>query len=256
MREALSVWHVGALEFRERILDFTSSEQGRPRVTALYADGVCVANALSLMQFDSKDIQVQLCEDCGIVHCEPGGWVCLRRFGSLVLWVPCFDRMYEDEDARTEYAPPRFSQGLPAFSESVYQELVERVPGFTAFDNIQELNSREVLRMLQAEAPARVLGTFPSTPALVREELLLTGGTQQADVTSLKRLLRYAWTHDLVAVPGPASTPVEFYVDIPGTPDWGPVGTVRGRELLRLADRTVDLVAASLPAGVNAHQMD
>lgn len=249
------MWHVRELEFRERVLDFTSSGQGCPTVTALYADGVCIANALPLMEFDSDHIQVQICEACGVVHCEPGGWVCLRRLGTLVLWVPCFDRMAKDEHGLTEYAPPRFALGLPAFPEGAYQELAARVPGFSAIGGIRGLSSREAVRILQAEAPARLLGTFPSEPALVREELLLTHGDQQEEaVTRLKRLLRHAWTNDLVAVPGPESVPVEFYLDIRGTPEWRPFGTSGNRELLRLADCTVDLVSAPSAASANAHR--
>ena len=77
------MWKINSLEIKPAILDFSSSEQGKREVSRLLSDGIELINAIELVDWDSEDTQVLICEECGYVHCEPGGWVSFRRSDSL-----------------------------------------------------------------------------------------------------------------------------------------------------------------------------
>jgi hypothetical protein len=89
---------------RRATFDFSSSDGCIHQVTPLLADDQLLANAIELIDWSDDPVQVRVCEQCGFVHCEPGGWLSLRNGGSAVLLIPAFSRMAENS---SEYAPPK-----------------------------------------------------------------------------------------------------------------------------------------------------
>src|SRR5438046_2975910 len=83
-------------------LDFSSSGQGLHPDLRLLADGELLANAVGLVDWTDDPVQVQVCEACGITHCETGGWLAFRRVGPTAVLIPAFAKMAENEH---EYRP-------------------------------------------------------------------------------------------------------------------------------------------------------
>src|SRR5688572_16755934 len=177
------MWCVRNIEFRPVEMDFTSSGQGRHSSTAVYADGAEIINALDLVQFVDGPIQLQVCGHCGITRCASGGWVSPRRFGEGLLLIPCFREM-EAEPRRGrsvgargdvyEHDPPYGNEkNGPAFlTGAALERAGSRVPAFRELDRWPLLRASEFTRIMQAAAPARLLGEFPDPPQ-VRDELVV-----------------------------------------------------------------------------------
>ncbi len=120
------MWSVGSLETRTRILDFFRGGGGRHRSIALFADGIQLINALELVDFSSERTQLIICEECGIVHCNPGNWVKFVRIGNSILLVPAFRHMEMGIFERQEYSPPDFTlkRGVPFLDDSLSTSLL------------------------------------------------------------------------------------------------------------------------------------
>lgn len=224
------MWCVETLEYRERVLDFRSAGLGQRSVVALYADGEMLVNALSLVNFEDAiagPVQVHVCEDCGHTSCAPGGWVALRRFADAVLWTPAFTDMLSETSGISEYAPPSVvrSRGIPTFALTKYRELRARVPALPAFEMLTELRWSEAARLLQLAAPGRVLGQFPDAPRPRRDAFLTTSdGELATQLTNLSRTLEAALDSRAAAREVTLKTPIGFCLDLPGTPEWTPLG--------------------------------
>ncbi len=233
------MWRIESIQYLDRVLDFTSSGQGQRKVTALHADGACLVNALSLLEFadDGCCLQIRICEDCGVTHCQPGGWICARRLGGSVLWIPCFEAMESDPNGASEFAPPFFERGMPYFRPEKYGELRGRAPGFPALENIPRLRSRDAVRVLQMDAPGRVLGQFPARPSVRADSLIASDtGDLPRDLEALQAGLAEAWELDLPLAEIRGASPVSFFVDIAGTPRWTPAGRNLDATVLALDD--------------------
>jgi hypothetical protein len=221
-----NMWHVESIEHVPRVLDFSSSGQGLREVTTLIADGICIANAVSLLDFANIDerLQVHICENCGVTGCEPGGWITLRRLGSAILWVPCFEAMAADVAAAREYAPPTYERGLPIFGAVTYEALRRHIPEFPPIELVAPLRSRDAIRLLQWHAPGRVLGRFPDPPRLRREAVLASDlGELDRAVDALEATVAGAWENDRPLREVENGNAKCFYLDLPGTPAWAPI---------------------------------
>ena len=157
------MWKIESLEIKPAILDFSSSAQGKLEVSRLLSGDIELINALELVDWDSEDIQVLICEECGYVRCEPGGWVSFRTSGSLVLILPAADYVWGDSKDKSEYRPPPYlmKRGIPYFTLSTYEDLRSRHSSLPAVDRIQELNLREATLLFHWNAPFHVLGEPP-----------------------------------------------------------------------------------------------
>lgn len=144
-------------------MDFTSSGQGRPVVTQLLFDEIVVANAVELTDWAEESVQLEVCEACGVIHCNPGGWGALRRLGDSVVLIPDFQAMTEGP---IEYRPPGWmSKPGPALvSGSLVEELWAAVPELPAVTGLKPLSGSEAARCMQWSAPLKVLGEFPAPP--------------------------------------------------------------------------------------------
>ena len=157
------MWKINSLEIKPAVLDFNSSGQGKREVSRLLSDGIELINALELVEWESDDTQVLICEDCGYVHCEPGGWVSFRRSDSLVLILPAADYVWGDSKDKNEYRPPPYlaKRGIPYLTLATYEDLRSRHSALPTVDQIRELNLRESTLLFHWNAPAHVLGEPP-----------------------------------------------------------------------------------------------
>jgi hypothetical protein len=220
------MWSVEDIEARAVELDFSSSGQGRRAATAVRAAGVRLFNAIELVEVDPSATQVEVCECCGIPHCSRGGWVAFRRIGERVVWVPAWDEMEKGEWEMAEYSPPSFvqSRGAPVFSKSAWDRLRALHSGLPDAHALPEINSRETARLWQWSAPGRVLGTFPAVPRTRRDLLVaVTDGDLGAEAECVDECLRdhYELKEAMEFLPPHVSVaPIEFWLDLPGTPGW------------------------------------
>lgn len=149
----------------------------------------------------------------------------LRRFGSSVLWMPAFSSMAAEPNS-AEYNPPRYMSevGLPAFSEEAYARVRESSRSLPSVEEIVVLGSRELLLILQWEAPGSVLGNFPEPPCLREDALVAVDRGDLADSKeALLGLIRQAWTQPRALVPCSADERIAFFIDHPGHPAWAPL---------------------------------
>lgn len=216
-------------------LDFTSSGQGIRKDRALVADDEEIANAVGLVDFSENPLQAVVCKSCGYTGCEQGGWVALRRVGDAVVWLPDFETMAQGEGEMTEHAPPSFLarrgalvlRGRPL--ESVRAELSE----FPDPSSLPALSGVDVARLVQWEAPGRLLGRFPDVPRIDRSRLIAVDpGDTSLRAAELNRLVDlYVSSRDAV-VPTGGAHPVTFFVDLPGIPEWTPMAETGEGELV------------------------
>lgn len=231
------MWSVEAtdIEASAVALDFSSSGQGRRAATAVGAAGVRLFNAIELVDVEPSATQVEVCECCGVPHCSPGGWVAFRRIGERVVWIPAWDGMEDGQWGMSEYSPPTFlqSRGAPVFSAPAWDRLRALHGGLPAARALPQIKSREAARLCQWSAPGRVLGTFPDVPRTRRDLLIaVTDGDLEAEAGCVDRCLRdhYEGEQAMEFVPQHISvTPIEFWLDLPGTPSWRSFGHTDGQ---------------------------
>jgi hypothetical protein len=227
------MWNVRNIEFRPVELDFRSSGgQGRHSTTAVFADGVELINALPLLDLCSDPVQVIVCGHCGIVNCKPGDWVCLRRLGHGLVVIPSFPDVSERSDP--EYGPPDCinRKGAAFISGDALRALGTGAVAFRELDRWPWLTASEFSRIMQWEAPTRILGEFPAPPRLQREFVVaLDPGQQEETMTVFDDLLAraFASTEPVTPVRG---DPVSFFLDLPGFVEWVPLAFDSGTALL------------------------
>lgn len=212
------------MEPQRAMVDFSSSEQGRPTVTQLTGDGEIFANAIEFTTWSADPVQVEVCSECGVERCAPGGWVALRRSGDRVIWLPAFDEMAEDD---AEFGPPRYfeERGVPIFEPEPAKALAEAV-GVT-LDEVRPLESRDVAHLLQWAAPGQILGVAPAAPQVRREDVLAaTSGDCDDALKHLDELLAAAIASEtgvMLEEPPDGAEPISFFLDLPGHPEWTPL---------------------------------
>jgi hypothetical protein len=237
------LWFVDQVQAPPVELDFRSSGQGMRQSRAIVAAGIRLINAVGLVEFGPDLTQVQVCEECGMVGCSVGGWIAMRRLGPFVLWLPAWGALEGGAWERSEYTPPSYmaSPGPPMFAPAAWSQLRALVPSVPAVDDVPHLNSREVAQLVQWSAPGQVLGRYPTLPKLQRKSVVAVAiGDLQVEMDSLDRLLL-----DYYSVPGPLEPtlevrslrPVDFYLDLPGTPAWTPAGHAGAVQYLLVAGR-------------------
>lgn len=194
--------------------------------------------------------QVEVCERCGYSHCAPGGWVAFRRMGQSVVWLPAWEEMEQGAWEASEYRPPSFlrTKGVPVFSRTCWERLRTLHGGLPCCEEVPRINSREAARVCQWAAPARVLGEYPSVPR-VRCDLVLaaTDGDLATELSAVDQCLQdhYGAMDPMELAPEDVVVrPVEFWLDLPGTPGWKSFARVEDQVCIVLHE-TVALVRAS-----------
>jgi hypothetical protein len=141
-------WFISQLELRAHQL--AGAEYGLVPLDAVgvYAETTCVANAINLVEQPAEGVQLSVCDACGVEHCNQNDRAVLRRAGEFVVLAPDFSAMQE------------------AFPDA-------RV--------IEPLNTRELARILQLEAPDDLLGSFPDLPCVDRDAVVAVSSGATAE---------------------------------------------------------------------------
>jgi len=219
------MWSVEDIELIPVELDFSSSGQGRRAATAITAEGVRLTNAIELVDVTPAATQVEVCECCGFSHCSPGGWVTFRRIGQNVVWLPAWEEMEKGAWEGSEYRPPTFlaTKGAPVFGRATWERLRALHEGLPACEEIPGINSREVARLCQWTAPGRVLGEYPAVPRVRRDLVIaVTDGDLSAEIGAVDQILQehYGASAPMHLIENAAAKPIEFWLDLQGTPAW------------------------------------
>ena len=183
------MWTPRKFKAKAKKMDFSSSGQGSVEVTAIYADDENLANAIELMDFEGDPIQFQVCDHCGFPGCSSGGWLSIRKLNEVILMVPGFSEMDRGTWEDSEYDPPYFTRvkGSVLMDEKKYREICALAPKLPNVEEIKPISSHELARLLQWEAPFRVLGDYPGPISFLRE--LLSTTSLPDDDEAVKRLL-------------------------------------------------------------------
>jgi len=154
------MWRIENPKLQLTTLDFSSSGQARFQATKLVSDGVEIMNALELMDWGNDKVQVSICGHCGTIGCSSGGWIVFRSAGDLILLMPAFEAMRDDDWNRTEFSPPYFVQdkGTAYFDSQTYESLREQFSSFPPLHKIHPLQMCEAMWLMQSSAPLRILG--------------------------------------------------------------------------------------------------
>ena len=239
------MWTVDDIELVPVELDFSSSGQGRRAATAISAGGVRLINAIELVDVEPAATQVEVCECCGISRCSPGGWVTFRRIGQSVVWLPAWDEMEKGAWEVSEYRPPSFlaTKGAPMFPLASWERLRALHRALPASEAIPGINSREIARLCQWTAPGRLLGEYPSEPRVRRDLVIaVTEGDLPTEIRAVDRSLQDHYgalvpTH--LTAESAVIEPIEFWLDLPGTPGWKRFAHVEDRVCFLLDEHTV-----------------
>lgn len=216
-----AMWQIKKPEIRRAMLDFSSSGQGTREVHQLVSDGVVVINALELVDWDPEMTQFLVCEECGITHCEPGGWVSLRRAGSLMLILPAVDYIWGEPLDGKEYGPPSYlrQRGVAYMDVETYESL----PFFPAIDEITPLSLKEATLLFHCNAPGRVLGKPPVVQVRSDDILGASEGDHVALLEELERLVQSQYKSLSLAQLRPlldGERVIWFYLDGAGFIQW------------------------------------
>jgi hypothetical protein len=228
------MWTPSVIATRPVALHFESSGQGTREDLVVVADEEVIVNAVGLVDFQRNPAQVFVCAECGYTSCAPGGWVALHAFAGGVAWLPDFRGMGNPEQA-AELRPPAFmvSRGVFFVPGPLLPDLVAALPAFPSLDALPPLSAADVARILQWEAPGRVLGSLSCPVSLQRASILAADDGDVSVLTAeLERLLAEASALDRQATLVEHVRPVNFYLDLPGTPAWSPLGRTAAGELV------------------------
>jgi hypothetical protein len=238
------MWVVEAMECVPVELDSSMLGQCRHSITGITAGGIRLVNAIELVEFDSAATQVEICEECGIVHCSPGSWVVFRRIGESVVWLPAWAVMEKGEFEVREYRPPSYltSKGAPIFGQTHWERLRTLNGTLPRLEEVSRITSREVARLCQLSAPGHFLGEFPSEPRVCRDVVLaVTEGDLRSELDAVDRSLdehfRAVDPMDVNTIHA-ASRPIELWLDLPGIPHWKSLAHVDDRVCMLLNDTT------------------
>lgn len=220
------MWRVEDIEAIPVELDFSSSGQGRRSATAIETTGVRLFNAIELVDVEPTATQVEVCECCGYSRCSPGGWIAFRRIGDRIIWIPAWDEMQKGAWEESEYGPPSFlrSKGAPVFSPANWARLRALHGELPACGDLPWIDSRETVRLCQWSTPGHLLGEFPQEPRLRRDLLIaVTEGDLAAEADAVDACLQmhFGTVRQMALVAGHVAVrPIEFWLDLPGTPSW------------------------------------
>lgn len=105
--------------------DFSTSEQANPDWVRVRAGELVLCNALNHVDWSGAEVQVELCEECGVAGCRLDGWVQVVRTGEWVVWMKS-RRSGEGEGGNAECeAVRRF--GAIVIPEAMWNEWRKRV---------------------------------------------------------------------------------------------------------------------------------
>lgn len=203
--------------------DYSSSGQGLLNTMELLGNSQVLINNLRSFEIERGVFQAIICTHCGIVNCEPGSWLSIRKKGGDVVLIPAVLRMRTGEREITEYGPPTFirKHGPMVMSRDVYEDLRKQVPAFPGFEALCPISVLEVLYCHQLTVPGRVLGLIGDYPKIDTDKFLaVSEGDLNFDLESLRVVLIAAYNGMNDCFSFTPDKVVEFHLDLPGFPTW------------------------------------
>lgn len=222
------MWQLSHPVLKSASLNLVDLGQGNADVTQLWQDDIRLINIIGAVNWQdpAANFQFELCETCGIVGCQPQGWVSVRRLGpDLVGILPAFEPIFDaPKDLENEYLPPVYlHDGSIWLKKSQYEQLGGLV-SLPEADQLPWLTSWEAAKLFQWEAPYRVLGELLSLPKLAPDLVLASSeGSFLEQVPILCELVQQLLIgRDRVTLRPvkPKEQIISLYLDIAGIPQW------------------------------------
>lgn len=138
-------------------------------ITELWDHDIQIINAVEHVNWEDPDLQFQICA-CGIVGCQPSGWVSLRRTASIAVITPAFESIEEaSKGLEADYLPPYYlyEKGAIFAEKDFYTNDLSRLARFPVFEELRPFTSWEMSKLVQWEAPSDVLGHIEGKPSLL-----------------------------------------------------------------------------------------
>jgi len=170
------MWLLPNLIMKTGILDFTSSGQGEISASQLWKDDIRLINSYELVDFDNSPYQFEVCNECGITGCAPGGWVDLRRSANVILLTPAYESIHEEDYLLSDeyYYPPYYliDSAVGYINTDEYVKYFTEWEKFPNVTDIVELSSWEAAKVYQSDAPDCVIGKLNSVPKLEKNSII------------------------------------------------------------------------------------
>jgi hypothetical protein len=223
------MWRVTEWHNEERELDFSSAGLSKCKSRTVHLNDVRFCNAYSLFQWDLPEFrgQVELCECCGCVDCEPGGYITLRALNGHVAAIPVFDEIYGDDDwASQQYLPPYSirKHGIPIWTVEDYRVFQSEFPTFPNDRDVPALSGAEVFHIIRMEAPSHILGDpYVASPNFGGLDAVLaaSSGDHKDWINRLREMYSALSSSPArIVAPSPDDERVVFYLDLPSFPEW------------------------------------
>lgn len=180
------MWTCTNLQAYQKQYDFTSSDQGNPKYTALKFDGREFFNMVELVDLENEDNQVFqtiLCEQCGFQNCQSGNWVAIRELNIYIFFIPAFEKIKEEKVPR-EFDPPFLlrQKGALFLTLPDYNNFKKNVPALETVKVIQKMTNHELISLYKWETDPGLFGTFPNFTTANKDLVLATSelNTEQA----------------------------------------------------------------------------
>lgn len=220
------IWKLTTPTVRRAELDFSSSGQSKAAVTQLWTDDIQLINAVEYVNWGKAQLQFIVCENCGYVGCQPGGWVELKRAGSTALIMPAFTKIEKSIEDKNECLPPCYllEKGAICIEQESYRSTLCQLAGFPDFCTLAPLFAWEAVKIFQMEAPNHILGNLLNSPKLPQNVVIASSdGNYMEQATMLVLLL-----HKLSSNTNPirlrrvteSEQVISLYLDIAGLPEW------------------------------------
>lgn len=208
----------------------SSGSESRPHtnLAGVAADGELLANAVGVSEWKSRFVQAIVC-GCGIEGCADGGWVAPRRCGELVLLLPDFDRLAEDEGDPPRHGPPSYvgRRGIPVIRGEAMERAADALPSWPRPRDLAPLMNADIPRILQWEAPWQLLGRYPEPPQVRCEDILAASeGLPNEQASRIDALLLSYAESGAEAAFRPIDNgdrAITLYVDAPSPGEWCPL---------------------------------
>ena len=196
-------------------------------VTQLWNGDVQLVNAIEYVNWEDPEIQVLICEGCGIFGCNSGGWVGVRRTDTMAIVMPSFTALEESSEFfKQEYAPPHYlvSRGVIGVDREYYTNVLCQMAPFPAFETLRRLSAWEVLKIVQLEATDSVPGDLFYPPKFQSDIIIASSEGNCIDQTKvlasfldeLSTSNRVANLHSIRE----SDRVISFYLDRVGFPEW------------------------------------
>jgi hypothetical protein len=244
------MWQIKNPAIKTATLDFSSSGQNSFPCSQLFAEDAMLVNAIELVDWQEEKTQFLICESCGIVHCNSGGWVSLRVAGDLILLLPAFASWLEDGKTDDEYQPPYylFQRGVAYFTRTDYEALRLLNSAFPAVEELRRMSMQEAVLAFQMDAPSRIFGNPPDKLVARRDAVL--GASEGNEDEHLKFIEEFAQRQKdsqsavKLRLPKATETVISLFLDTHEFIEWKVLASSDSEFLLMLNSEFVISLAA------------